>query len=112
MTTVFTDLEWEHLWQSKPQTALAKLVLDDFETLDVVPSCLGRGYIRNLELCPGLSLELLDQTFHQTWQLRLPVHEHLVQYHIYVSGYVTHADVHPTLDRHRSYFSGSGTRLP
>lgn len=108
MTTLFTDSEWEQLWQSQPQSALANLALDDFETLDCVPSCLGQGYSRSMELCPGLWLELLDQTFYQTWQLRAPAHDHMVQYLIYLSGYVTHADVHPTLDGHRSYFSGSG----
>jgi AraC-like DNA-binding protein len=108
MALTFSLSDWDELWQNAPQTYCADLVLDDFETLCLIPTGLGRGYTRSMELCPGLSLELFDQTYHQDWLVRHPVHDHLVQCHIYLLGYATHADMHPTLDRHRSYFSGSG----
>lgn len=108
MTTLLTDSEWDRLWQSQAQSAPTNLAFDDFETVEGVPACLGRGYSRSLELCPGLSLDLFDRAFHQAWQVRVPAHDHLVQYSVFLAGSLPHADVYPTLGGQRSYLSGSG----
>jgi AraC-like DNA-binding protein len=107
MTLTFSNLDWNELWDQTPQPAHPH-VLDDFETLSVVPASLGQGYIRSLEVCPGVWLDVSDQKFHQDWRIQIPAHDHLVQYMVYLSGLVPDTEMYPTLGGQRGYLSGSG----
>jgi AraC-like DNA-binding protein len=108
MTVTFYQSDWDELWQQPPKPYPHHLFLDDFEILGVVPASLGQGYSRSMELCPGIWLDLSDQKFHQDWLVKIPAHHHLVQYELYLSGFLPHADTYPTLGGQRSYLSGSG----
>ncbi|MBW4646855.1 MAG: AraC family transcriptional regulator [Goleter apudmare HA4340-LM2] len=107
MTLTLSQTDWNELRQQTPQPYYPGLVLDDFEKLVAVPERLGWGYIRNMELLPGVWLSLSDWESHQNWSLKVPVHEHLVQSLVVLSGAI-YDEVYPTLGGQRSYFSGSG----
>jgi hypothetical protein len=96
MTLTFSNLDWDELWDQAPKPAHPH-VLDDFETLSVVPASLGQGYTRSLEVCPGVWLDVSDQKFHQDWRIQVPAHDHLVQYMVYLSGFVPPTEMYPTL---------------
>lgn len=108
MVQTFTGLDWDELWKQTAQYDSPDFVLDDVETLTVVPNCLGWGYCRSIELTQGVWLDLSNQKFTQNWLVKIPAHDHLVQSTICLSGFIPHEDIYPTLGGQRSYFSGSG----
>jgi AraC-like DNA-binding protein len=108
MMLTLNQANWEELRQQAPQPCRLDVVLDDDEKLIGVPELLGRGYCRHLELYPGIWLSLSNWGLHQNWSLHVPVHEHLVQSLVMLSGTLPHGDVYPTLGDGRSYLSGSG----
>jgi AraC-like DNA-binding protein len=81
---------------------------DDYEASRWLPASLGRGRTRCLELSPGVWLDLIDKEFTQSWALRVPVHDHLVQFTLLLSGVVDYDAVYPTLGAGVGYLSGSG----
>lgn len=108
MTLILNQSDWDELFQQAPKPKLDNLVLDNFEELiSGVPKCLGRGFSREIELSPGLSLTLSDCKYSRDWILKETAHDHLIEIGICLSGFVR-CDIHPVFDRTRSYFSGSG----
>lgn len=69
---------------------------------------LGNGYTRCSQLSPGIWLDLIDKEFNQSWVLKVPVHEHLVQFTLMLKGVVDYDDIYPTLGEGKGYLSGSG----
>lgn len=108
MTLTLNESNWDELRQQASKPRCLNLILDDFEVLVGLPDQLGRGYSRIIELCPGVWLSLSDWDLHQSWLIKVPVHDHLVQYLVLLSGAIHHEGVYPTLAGHRSYLSGSG----
>jgi AraC-like DNA-binding protein len=108
MTVTFTLSDWDELWEQPAHFCPSQLRLDDFETLSVVPASLGQGYVRSLEVCPGVWLDVSDQKFHQDWWIQIPAHAHLVQYIVYLSGFMPDTKMYPTFGEQRGYLSGSG----
>lgn len=108
MILTLTPAEFDNLCQRSPQPSRFNLELDGFETLEELPEYLGQGYTRRIQVLPGIWLDLWDKAFHRDWQLTIPVHEHPVQCLVLLSGTLPHNGSFPTLDRHRSYLSGSG----
>jgi AraC-like DNA-binding protein len=107
MSLILNQDDWDELWQQAPQPQLNNLVLDDFETLEGVPEYLGRGYSRYMELSPGVYLNFSDHEYHRDLVVKTSAHDHPFQMMIVLSGSF-YNDIHPTFNKTRSYFSGSG----
>lgn len=108
MTLILNQADWDELCQQAPNLPPDNLVLNDFETLEGVPEWLGCGYCRDIELTPGLWLSFSDYQYHQDLMVKAPVHEHLIQIGIHLSGFIYFDAVHPNLGGTCGYFSGSG----
>ncbi|MFQ4141142.1 hypothetical protein [Chlorogloeopsis sp. ULAP02] len=108
MTLTLSQTDWNELCQQTPQLRYPSLILDNYEVLLSVPERLGQGYSRHMELLPGVRLSLYNWEFHRDWSLKAPVHDHLVQSLVILSGAIHDEEVYPTLGGQRSYFSGSG----
>ena len=79
---------------------------DRLETIYTEPSILGSGHRREIELCPGLELCILDRMRYDV-KLHVPENEHLVQFAAYLSGVFDSGDF-VQLNAHQSYIGGSG----
>jgi AraC-like DNA-binding protein len=108
MACTFTKAELDALYASTHPVEAMLAPLDEFETLERVPTCLGSGLIRCFDLAPGMWLSLSDCEYQQDWAVQVPAHDHLVQICIFLSGVLDAKGVHPTLGGDRAYFSGSG----
>jgi len=108
MTLTLSAAQYSQLRQQNIPTESHNQTCDDWETLVPVPKSLGQGQTRNMELSPGVWLDLMDFEFHDNFGIKAPVHEHLVQYLILSSGLIYNDEVYPTFGGSRSYFSGSG----
>ena len=109
MALSFSAADFGELVYNKPtQSDIHNLLLDEFELLYELPSCIGQGYIQQIELCPGLDLEIWNHEYHDDITLKVPVHDHLVQFLLLSSGFIHHDQVYPTLGGKYSYLSGSG----
>lgn len=109
MTLLLSEADYGELCQTAPGFNLQAFPsANDDETSRWLPPCLGHGRTRCLELSPGVWLDLIDKEFTQPWALKVPVHEHLVQFTILLSGAVDYDDTYPTLGTAVGYFSGSG----
>ncbi|GJD15217.1 transcriptional regulator [Rivularia sp. IAM M-261] len=107
MTLILNHLDWQELQQQAPKPEFQNIVLDGFEELEGVPEIVGRGYNRIINLFPGICLCFFDGEYHRDLMVKIPVHDHLIQIMILLSGFL-YCDVHPTMDGKCSYFSGSG----
>jgi hypothetical protein len=108
MTLILNQSDWDELQQQAPKPHFPNLVLDDFEMLLGIPERLGCGYIRGMQVCPGVWLALFDKEFYHHWIIKVPAHDHLVQCLVLLSGLEHCEDAYPTFGGERSYFSGSG----
>jgi AraC-like DNA-binding protein len=108
MTLILNQSDWDELLQQVPQSNSDNLIHDEFEELTEVPEWIGQGHCRGMELMPGVWLSLLDRKFHQDWMLKAPVHNHSIQFGIFLSGFLYFDDVYPNLGGTCGYFSGSG----
>lgn len=109
MTLILSSANYSQLRQQSAQTQSHHLALDDFEKLIPMPQSLGQGYTREMELSPGVWLDIMDFEFHNNLGIKVPVHDHLVQSLVLSSGLIGHDDdVYPTLGGSCSYLSGSG----
>ncbi|MBE9190107.1 helix-turn-helix transcriptional regulator [Gloeocapsopsis crepidinum LEGE 06123] len=74
----------------------------------IVSPRIGQGYCREIELLPGLWLEIFNYELHDDIEVRVPVHDHLIQFLILSSGLFTYNNVYPASGGKCSYLSGSG----
>lgn len=108
MPLTFTQSDWDELWDSTAPVQPIEIGLDDFETLNPLPACLGKGSVRHFNLAPGLWLSLSDCEFHQDAIVQVSAHDHPIQIGVFLSGVIDAKGAHPTLGGNRAYFSGSG----
>ena len=94
------------LWQAAEQRYPPATSIDRLETIYTVPSALGSGHHRNLELCPGLDLCIIDRTARAMTQ-QVPENRHPVQFAAYLSGIFDSGDF-LLLDADQGYVGGSG----
>lgn len=106
MTLVLNESDLEELCQPLPIPPSHPLAQYPVKA-GRLPERLGRGYTYHLELAPGLWLTWFDGEFYQDWAIQVPVHPHLVQCLVLLSG-VGQTEGYPILSGDRSYFSGSG----
>ena len=71
-----------------------------------MPSRLGSGYHREMELYPGLELSIFHETYNDL-TTRAPENQHLVQFNVHLSGVNDSAD-YVLIDAEQSYIGGSG----
>ncbi|AFZ29592.1 regulatory protein PchR [Gloeocapsa sp. PCC 7428] len=74
----------------------------------IVSPRIGQGYRRDVELLQGLWLEIFNYELHDDIEVPVPVHDHLVQFLILLSGLFTYNNVYPAIDGKCCYLSGSG----
>jgi AraC-like DNA-binding protein len=108
MTLILNSSDLDELSGQALVTCPDNLVLDEFEGLSGVPAILGQGYVRSVDLLPGVWLSFADEQYVQDWIDKAPVHPHPIQIGICLSGLMYFNEVHPNLGSGRSYFSGSG----
>lgn len=108
MTFIFNKSDWDEMWQQAATPELQKFGSDEFEEVSGMPQLAGQGYSCQIELSPGVCLNLADCKYYQDVIIKTPAHDHLIQINILLSGFVDCERVHPVLGGTRSYFSGSG----
>ncbi len=79
MTLIVTQAEWDDLCLQAPATCPDNLALDDFEDLMGVPTDIGQGYCRGMELLPGVWLNFWQREFNQDVIIKAPAHNHPIQ---------------------------------
>ena len=80
---------------------------DGLETIYSLPSLIGHGYTREIELCSGLELSIFHQTLPDGLIYRGVEGPHLVQFMVYLSGVVDSGSF-LYQDADHSYIGGSG----
>lgn len=109
MTLLLSEADYGELCQTASSLEFQALPpANDDETSHWLPAHLGQGRTRCLELSPGVWLDLIDKEFAQPWALKVPEHDHLVQFTVLLSGAVDYDDTYPTLGTAVGYLSGSG----
>lgn len=106
MTFTLNTADWDELQEQTSLSPINDLAWEGW-IVEGVPEYLGRGYSRELELHPGIWLACSDRLFYQDFEQKVPVHPHLVQCSVMLTGQ-EHSDRYPTFDPERGYFSGSG----
>jgi AraC-like DNA-binding protein len=118
MNLKISETEYDSLWyEQNPPSHNYNLLPDEDEILEEYPTSLGQqGYIRCMEIFPGVWLDIFDWKcdFVNTGVgsrdliLTVPVHEHEIQLLILTSGCFPHDEAYPTFDNKHNYLSGSG----
>ncbi|MCU0565698.1 MAG: AraC family transcriptional regulator [Oculatellaceae cyanobacterium Prado106] len=107
MSLDLTAQDVDAIWMEAEQHCPPATSSDRLETIRTVPSQLGRGYIREIELCPGLELAIFHETYAGDLVFRDVEHPHLVQFMVHLSGVVDSGDF-LYQDATQSYIGGSG----
>ncbi|MBE9156977.1 helix-turn-helix transcriptional regulator [Nodosilinea sp. LEGE 06152] len=107
MSLVLTDQEVSALWAEAEQHCLLATSIDRLETIHTLPSSLGYGYCREIELCAGLDLTIFNETYSTNFTFRGVENRHLVQFMVHLSGVVDSGDF-LYQDATQSYVGGSG----
>jgi hypothetical protein len=108
MALTLTQSNLNELYDSTAQAQPPAGGLEEFETLRVLPSCLGTGCSRTIDLAPGLYLSLTDWQCERDWVVQVAAHDHPIQLGVFLSGVVDAKGAHPTMGNGRAYFSGGG----
>ncbi|MBE9180604.1 helix-turn-helix transcriptional regulator [Oculatella sp. LEGE 06141] len=106
MTLILNESDWAELCEQAPKPNPGNGIPDGFE-IQGVPEHLGRGYSCELELLPSVWVGWSDEKFYQDFTIKVPLHEHLVQCTVVLSG-LEHSQEYPTFGGSRGYLSGSG----
>lgn len=111
MELCFSSADFGILVYGKPTcSSKHNRLLDEFELLYEVPSCIGQGYTRQLELHPGVELEIWNYEYHDNLTIKAPVHDYLVQFFLLSSGFIHHNQVYPTLGEIAATYLVVGSR--
>jgi AraC-like DNA-binding protein len=106
MSLDLTAQEFNEIWMEAEQQCPPVTSIDRRETICSVPSRLGSGYRREMELYPGLELTIFNETLNNL-TFRGVENRHLVQFMVHLSGVI---DTGHSLyqDANQSYIGGSG----
>jgi AraC-like DNA-binding protein len=107
MSLTLTAQELDEIWLEAEQHCLPATSIDRLERICMMPSQLGHGYCREIELCPGLELTIFHETYPTEFTYRGVEHLHLVQFMVHLSGVVDSGDF-LYQDAAHSYIGGSG----
>ena len=106
MSLDLTIQEADEIYAEAEQHCPPVTSIDQVETIYTVPSKLGSGYEREIELYPGLELLIIDILPHDL-TLRCQENEHLVQFSAFLSGLFDSGD-HLQVNPNQGYVGGSG----
>jgi len=107
MSLDLTTQEFNEIWAEFEHHCPPATSIDRLETIRTVPSQLGHGYHREMELCPGLELAIFNETYHEDLTFRGVEHQHLVQFMVHLSGVVDSGSF-LYQDATQSYIGGGG----
>jgi AraC-like DNA-binding protein len=107
MSLDLTAQEADEIWMEAAQYCPPVTSIDRLETIRTVPSQLGSGYSRDIELCPGLELYIFNETYHHDLTFRGVENRHPVQFTVLLSG-VEDTSGYVLLNAEQSYIGGSG----
>jgi AraC-like DNA-binding protein len=107
MSLDLTAQDVDEIWLESEQHCLPATSIDRLETIRTVPSQLGYGYYREMELCPGLDLAIFHETYPKGLIFRGIEHPHLVQFMMHLSGVIDSGSF-LYQDATHSYIGGSG----
>lgn len=106
MSLDLTEQDVAAIWAEAEQRCPPTTSIDHLETISTVPSRLGSGYLREIELYPGLELCIYSTAYHELTK-RVPSNEHPVQFAVCLSGVADGGDL-VLIDAEKSYVGGSG----
>ena len=111
MSLDLTTDEIDAIWTEAEQLRPPVMSSDRPETVYTPPSTLGQGRTREIQLCAGLELSIVDVVSHDVTE-RVPENEHPVQFCAYLSGLIESGDYASggplRIDASQGYIGGSG----
>ena len=107
MSLDLTAKELDAIWADAGQQSPPAMSTDGLETICTLPSQLGYGYLRQIELCPGLELTIFHETYPEGFIYRGVENPHLVQFMVHLSGVIDSGSF-LYQDSNYSYIGGSG----
>jgi AraC-like DNA-binding protein len=107
MSLNLTAQEENEIWMEAEQHCPPVVSIDRLETIHSVPSFLGSGYLRKIELSPDLDLCIYNETYNDLtiWE---PEHQHQVQFMVSLSGAINNISHSILTNSEQSYVGGSG----
>ena len=111
MSLDLTAQDSDAIWAAAEQQCPPVTSSDRVETIYTQPTALGQGQTREIQLCAGLELCIIDVVSHDVTE-RVPENEHLVQFGAYLSGLIESGDYASgeplRIDANQGYIGGSG----
>jgi AraC-like DNA-binding protein len=107
MSLDLTAQEVDEIWLEAEQQCPPVTSIDRLETLHSIPSILGSGYYREIDLYPGLDLCIHCEIYHHDMIGQALENQHLVQFQVLLSGVLDGGDL-VRIDTEQSYVGGSG----
>ncbi|MEM9503255.1 MAG: AraC family transcriptional regulator [Cyanobacteria bacterium P01_E01_bin.43] len=107
MSLDLTAKEVDNIWAEAEQRCPPTTSADGLEAIYTMPSPLGHGYHREIELCSGLELAIFHETYPDGFIYRGVENPHLVQFMVHLSGVVDSGSF-LYQDADHSYIGGSG----
>jgi AraC-like DNA-binding protein len=107
MSLDLTAQEVDEIWMEAEEQCPPATSIDRLETIYTVPSLLGNGYVRQIELSPDLNLCIYNETYDDLtiWE---PDHQHLVQFMVSLSGVIDNRTHLGVINAKQGYVGGSG----
>jgi AraC-like DNA-binding protein len=107
MSLDLTAQEFDEIWMEAEQQWTPVTSIDRLETIRTVPSLLGSGYLRKMELPHDLDLCIYNETYNDLtiWE---PDHQHLVQFMVSLSGVIDNRSCSIVTHPEQGYVGGSG----
>ena len=107
MSLDLTAAEFDDVHAEAEQHCPPVTSADGVESIHILPSRLGYGHYRQIELCSGLELAIFYETYPDGLIYRGVENPHLVQFMVHMSGTVDSGSV-LYQDSNHSYIGGSG----
>ncbi|WP_339382008.1 hypothetical protein [Gloeocapsopsis dulcis] len=104
MTITFTDDEWMELLENERKSA--GNVYSESEYVYEIPTQIGKGFYRIIEVYSNLWLSIDDQQFHHDVFMKTFVNNHPLQFGVSTLGQYTHT--YGVVGEENSFISGSG----
>jgi AraC family transcriptional regulator, transcriptional activator of the genes for pyochelin and ferripyochelin receptors len=108
MTITLSATEYWELFEEQTQNNNEIITSNEFEILYHFPQTLGKGYLREFELCNGLYLTIYDYELLDNLSLKMPVRKHIVEFGIPLSGCFWSDEIGVSISPKESSLCGSG----
>ncbi|MDV2998173.1 MAG: HTH-type transcriptional activator RhaR [Chroococcidiopsis sp. SAG 2025] len=107
MTISLTSREEEELWDEAAQNSLQPASIEPFELYVEMPSFLGSGYDRYIELHPQLELTIIDHEYRDDYVENRPASNHPLQFSVFLLG-IIQDDERGWISERNTVISGGG----